>query len=270
MKKSEESLFPFLEKLQSSKKLEGASPKRKVTNSVELDVEFLGRDKEMDLIHNAFENNWKARAEKKSATKQDFWMVQISGWIGQGKSRLAVESCSKYARSFCTLFLDLSRGDHIGLYDSVEQCLATSILAHFLGFQTGHLRGIIQGYEPLLSLHLEPVVAYLAEKIQQETQTTPVVNIILDEAHLLESKLDIALKALSNCFTTSDSEIVLNIVTTATAVVSVQNSVTASGVSLQPIYLFALEKDVCRTLILSKGNSKFFSLMIFFKKRTLW
>lgn len=72
MKKSEESLFPFLEKLQSSMKLEGASPTRKVTNSVELDVEFLGRDKEMDLIHKAFENNWKAQAEKKECHKAGF------------------------------------------------------------------------------------------------------------------------------------------------------------------------------------------------------
>src|SRR5262249_54494996 len=91
------------------------------------DNPFVGRSDSIKKIHDQFNMNLNS-FKKQSKTKVDYGMIQISGLMGKGKSRLAVESCKQWQEKYenCkTIFIDFSRSDVI---DKIEMVGTSSVL----------------------------------------------------------------------------------------------------------------------------------------------
>ena len=142
----------------------------------------------------AFNANIESHQSHKN-TKQMYHFVMISGSVGQGKSRLAVEGCSHWHHKhedklFCiTLFLDFARGDAAAT--RMPSTLASQAIgAAVLGVGTEALVPFAMRQPHLFSLR-DRVAPYIRQRVaahicqQASTLGNPlVVNLILDEVQL--------------------------------------------------------------------------------------
>ena len=186
-----------------------------------------------------------------------------------GISRLAVEGCSHWHHKhedmlFCiTLFLDFARGDAAAT--RMPSSLASQAIgAALLGVGAEALVPFAMRQPHLFSLR-DRVAPYIRQRVaphicqQASTLGKPlVVNMILDEVQLVPSDLlNGMLSAVSAAFTEGKSDsFVFNVVTTATAVATIQKSATASGVTADPIILMPLNPSEAQSMVNNSMNDQ--------------
>ena len=242
------------------------------TYPVDINIPFVGRKHELDIMTQAFNANIESHQSHKN-TKQMYHFVTISGSVGQGKSRLAVEGCSHWHHKhedklFCiTLFLDFARGDAAAARmpsTLASQAIGAAVLARFLGVGAEALVPFAMRQPHLFSLR-DKVAPYIRQRVaahiyqQPSTLAKPlVVNMILDEVQLVPSDLlNGMLSAVSAAFTEGKPDsFVFNVVTTATAVATIQKSATASGVTADPIILMPLNPSEAKSMVNNSMNDQ--------------